>query len=123
MITFDCIVDTPLFTLNNKKYLSIDINTRTYEQIIYIHKKSQKVVNHLVDPLEGTILKVKVPFRYNRVMCNVSGEKTIQELVKGDLVSVTLDYCGWWEKNGYGGPSWKLCQARSALFTNCSSVI
>jgi hypothetical protein len=41
-----------------------------------------------------TVRRCKVPFRYNRVMCRVSGDKTIQELVKGDLVQVEMEFTG-----------------------------
>jgi hypothetical protein len=94
--------------VNDKKYMSLDLDKNTYEQIVHIQSQSQKNVKHLINPLEGNTLRVKAPFRYNRVMCNVSSGKTIQELVKGDNVQVTLKYCGWWESGGYGGPSWKL---------------
>jgi hypothetical protein len=39
--------------------------------------------------------RVKVPFRYGRVMCRVEGLKTIQELQKGDEVEVTLERKTW----------------------------
>ena len=42
----------------------------------------------------GQVRRVKIPFRYNRVMCEVRGDKTIQELVKGDRVQVTMEFTG-----------------------------
>lgn len=42
----------------------------------------------------GQLRRTKVPFRYNRVMCKVSGDKTIQELVKGDRVQVSMEFTG-----------------------------
>ena len=42
----------------------------------------------------GQVRRVKVPFRYNRVMCTVTGDKTIQELQKGDHVNVTMEFTG-----------------------------
>jgi hypothetical protein len=42
----------------------------------------------------GQLRRVKVPFRYNRVMCEVRGDKTIQELVKGDHVQVSMEFVG-----------------------------
>lgn len=41
------------------------------------------------------ILKLKIPFRYGRVMCKVLGMKTIQELKAGDLVDVTFKKKTW----------------------------
>ena len=40
-------------------------------------------------------LRVKVPYRYGRVMCRVDGLKTVQELQKGDEVEVTLEKKTW----------------------------
>ena len=39
-------------------------------------------------------IRVKIPFRYNRVMCTVTGDKTVQELVPGDTVKIKIKNCG-----------------------------
>ena len=44
---------------------------------------------------ENKIRRVKVPWRYGRVMCRVSGSKTVQELVEGDKVHITLKTVVW----------------------------
>ena len=44
---------------------------------------------------DGTLFRVKVPFRYGRVMCNVTGLKTIQELEKGEVVRGLLERKSW----------------------------
>ena len=98
--TFTCFISDPMNLEGDKRYIHLDIGID--------NSQYGKAVRHLIDPLIGTILKIKIPFRYNRVMCKVSGNKTVQELVKGDRVSVVLKYCGWWESDDYGGPSWKL---------------
>ena len=41
------------------------------------------------------VLRVKVPWRYGRVMCRVEGLKTIQELQKGDEVEINLEKKTW----------------------------
>ena len=41
------------------------------------------------------VLRVKVPWRYGRVMCRVEGLRTIQELQKGDEVEITLERKTW----------------------------
>jgi hypothetical protein len=41
------------------------------------------------------VLRVKIPFRYGRVMCRVDGLKTVQELQKGDQVEVELEKKVW----------------------------
>jgi uncharacterized protein YunC (DUF1805 family) len=45
--------------------------------------------------IEGSIVRVKVPWRYGRVVCRVDGLKTVQELVKGDVVDVELHKKVW----------------------------
>jgi len=59
------------------------------------------------NPLDGFILTVKVPFRYRRVMCNVSG-KPVQSLIKGDEVGIEVEFMGVWNKGDHSGYSWKL---------------
>lgn len=45
--------------------------------------------------IEGLIRRVKIPFRYGRVMCKVHGLKTVQELQKDDEVDVELQKKVW----------------------------
>ena len=102
--TIYCEVHEPMYKLNSAWY--IDIKIEKPEEIERIHNRSR----HTVSPLNGDVLSVKVPFRYNRVMCTVLGIRTIQELVKGDKIMVELEYGGVWEnKNtGHFAPSWKI---------------
>jgi len=39
--------------------------------------------------------RIKIPWRYNRVMCQVSGLRTIQELRVGDEVQATIHLRFW----------------------------
>ena len=39
--------------------------------------------------------RIKVPFRYGRIMCKVLGDKTIQEMEKGMKVEVVIDIKTW----------------------------
>jgi len=55
------------------------------------------------EPIHDTILHVKVPYRYNRVDCNVSGLTPVQELKEGDEIFNSIQYCGKWG----GGTFWK----------------
>jgi len=41
------------------------------------------------------ILRVKVPFRYGRVMCRVEGMKTVQELQKDDEIEIEIERKTW----------------------------
>lgn len=40
-------------------------------------------------------LRIKIPFRYGRVMCQHLGLKTVQELSAGDRVEVQVDKKVW----------------------------
>ena len=103
----NCLIAEPMHG-ETKRYLSLELDSDSIKMVKMNHSKKVLAVNKLIDPLDGTSLKVKIPFRYNRVMCKVTGDKTIQEMVKGDQVLVALKYCGWWESGEFGGPSWKL---------------
>ena len=102
-----CTVEKPMETEGDRRYMSLDIGIESMF-IKELHMKNSRPVAKMIDPLCGNSLIVKVPYRYNRVMCKVSGDKTIQELVKGDKVRVDLKYCGWWVAGEHGGPAWKL---------------
>jgi hypothetical protein len=44
---------------------------------------------------KNKIRRVKVPWRYGRVMCRVTGSKTVQELETGDFVRIELKTVMW----------------------------
>ena len=70
--------------------------------------KSHLLVNQNIDnPLDGSTLTVKVPFRYRRVMCEVKG-RPIQSLIRGDEAEVVVDFKGVWNVGNYSGFSWIL---------------
>jgi hypothetical protein len=45
--------------------------------------------------INGEFRNVKVPFRYNRVMCKVDGIRPVQELGADEIVQVTLTRKTW----------------------------
>ena len=63
------VVHTPYYDWDGRKYLEILI--------------------------EGRVTRVKVPFRYGRVMCRVFGTKTVQELQKGDEIEIEIEKKVW----------------------------
>jgi hypothetical protein len=97
----------PMYEYNSKKYIRIRIPPTLVTRINDTHMK----MNHLLtnsnidNPLEGHILKVKVPFRYRRVMCEVKG-KPLQSCVKGDEIQVEIEFKGYWNVGDYSGFSW-----------------
>lgn len=62
-------VATPMYDWDGRKYMELEI--------------------------ENKIVRVKVPFRYGRVMCKVLGLKTVQELQKGDVIDAHIDKKVW----------------------------
>ena len=66
---------TPYYDWDGRKYLELETKSEG-----------------LVIPV---IQRVKVPYRYGRVMCRVDGLKTVQELQKGDQVEITLEKKTW----------------------------
>ena len=64
------VIETPYYDWNGRKYIEILSE-------------------------DGALYRAKVPFRYGRVMCNVTGLKTIQELEKGDEVQGLLERKSW----------------------------
>lgn len=63
------IVQTPYYDWNDRKYIEFRI--------------------------ENKATRVKVPFRYGRVMCRTEGLKTVQEFQRGDHVEVTIGTKMW----------------------------
>ncbi len=109
-----CVVDTPMYMNNDKYYIHLTLFNEELEKIKKIHGDSglREESDFFMNPLNGRVLKVKVPFRYNRVSCNVMGQKTIQQLKKGDYVDTTVKFCGPWSTGKYSGFAWKIVSLR-----------
>jgi hypothetical protein len=45
--------------------------------------------------IDGRVTRLKVPFRYGRVMCRIEGLKTVQELQKGDEIEIEIEKKIW----------------------------
>tara|TARA_R110002073_G_scaffold123085_6_gene266453 strand:+ start:10271 stop:10660 length:390 start_codon:yes stop_codon:yes gene_type:complete len=108
-LTFKCRIFTPMYEKNQKKYLDLELMEPSVRRIKTIHDQtSDYITKRFMNPLQGNVLKVKVPYRYNRVTCKVGGIKPTQEMQKGDNVNVHIEFCGVWEIGEYCGLSWKL---------------
>ena len=102
-------VHEPMFEFNSKKYIRFIIPAKVSEIIERMHtSKSHLLMNQNIDnPLDGSTLTVKVPFRYRRVMCEVRG-RPLQSLIKGDEIDVDVQFKGAWNVGDYSGFSWLL---------------
>jgi len=100
----------PMYEHNDKKYIRFLLDQRGVDVV----RRAQLAKSHLLrysrveDPLDGSLIVVKVPYRYRRVMCEVVGGVPVQALERGAPVQVSLEFCGAWNKEGYCGYSWKL---------------
>jgi hypothetical protein len=66
-------VETPMYDIGQRKYIDLRVS--------------------------DNVLKVKIPWRYNRVMCKVHGIRPIQELKEGELVNVVIENRYWDSEN------------------------
>ena len=101
----------PMYDYNEKKYMKITVPNRVRDYILGLHVNRSDTIlfpDKLDDPLEGNVLKVKVPFRYRRVMCNVDGDTPVQSLKKGDTVLTEIQFNGVWNAHEHSGYSWVL---------------
>jgi len=65
------IIHTPYYDWDGRKYL----------EVVFENSK--------------TPTRIKVPFRYGRVMCRIEGLKTVQELQKGDEIEIEIERKVW----------------------------
>ena len=104
----------PIYALENqRRYMRVSLDDETAARVRLIQdKNAYKLRNSVVnDPLIGRTLILKVPFRYRRVMCEVRGSKGLLSLVKGDELSLEIEYCGTWNLGESCGHAWKILSA------------
>lgn len=68
----------------------MNVTARVFKPFYDLH--GRKYIDLIVD---GEVTRVKVPFRYNRVMCHVSGIIPVQELKEGMILDVYLEKVIW----------------------------
>jgi hypothetical protein len=101
----------PIYTYNQKKYITLELSPDLTRKVTDIHKQCQPLLTKEKKAIPQTNknqLKVKVPFRYNKVECVMNGSKTIHQGEPGDTAQVKLEFCGIWEVGEWCGISWKL---------------
>jgi len=110
MLHLNVEVYQPMYEHNEKQYIRFLLDKRGVDAVRQCQDAKSYMLRYprVDDPLEGSLLVVKVPYRYRRVMCEVVGGVPIQAMEKGTPVQVSIDFCGVWNKEGYCGYSWKL---------------
>ena len=113
--TFTCAIQSSFNERNKKRYLELNLSENDVDKILKLHKSTSSLLKNtkIKNPLDGNILEIKVPFRYNKVSCVVSGNKTVQELVRGDRVEVKAEFCGPWNIGEWSGFAWKILEIKN----------
>ncbi len=106
-IECECSVHTPMYDHNNKKYIRILLSNDMAFKVRSAQSKISLKNSNVIDPLDGNILTIKVPFRYRRVTCSYEGVP-VQTLKKNDNVQIVTDFMGGWNVGECSGFSWKL---------------
>lgn len=68
----------------------MNVTAQVFKPFYDLH--GRKYIDLIVD---GEVTRVKVPFRYNRVMCHVSGIIPVQELKEGMTLDVYMEKVIW----------------------------
>lgn len=104
------LVSDSFYTKNNKKYIDVELSDSDFIRVACMHKESENYLTkkNIQNPLEGNILKIKVPFYRNRVSCKINGDTIIQDYKKGQKFNGVITYCGVWTFGDFCGLSWKL---------------
>ena len=105
-----CQIYRPLYDRNKKKYLELELNKNDLQIVEKNHADTNKFIQNskIKNPLEGDILEVKIPYRYKKLACKVSGLKQIEEYKKGEKVTLDIEYCGVWNIGEWSGFAWKV---------------
>lgn len=103
-------IHKPMYDHNDKKYIQLAVPSKFASRVEQVHEANAGKLRNgeKQNPLMGSVLTVKVPYRYRRVMCQVVGSKPIQALREGDEVVVELEFTGAWNVGNTSGFSWKI---------------
>ena len=108
-------VDVPMYSNNSKKYINFKMNRAALGVIKRAHDdvSDALVTKNVQIPLEGDVLKVKIPWRGRFPICSVVGAKQLSSLAAGDQVGIKVEFCGAWIISDFSGVSWKLMSLAS----------
>jgi len=103
-----CVLENPMYKQNEKRYINIKLDEKTSHVIEKIQSNVKyKLTNDKIqDPLSDSVLRVKIPWRYNRIMCTT--DEHFFELSKGAPIEVDIEFCGPWNVGEHSGFTWKV---------------
>ena len=90
---FNSLIKRPMYNCGKLYYMDISLTQDIKERV---EKVQDKIITN-------DILKVKIPYRYNRVDCKVVGIIPVEDMKEGDEIFNSIQYCGKWG----GGTFWK----------------
>lgn len=113
LVLKNVVVEHPIYDHNNKKYLNIRLTPAEAAAIQSAHQVVEQYLDRenktVIDPLDRTVLKIKVPYNHGRVQVKMTELKTMGDYNTGDTVSeMTINFCGCWTIGTYSGISWKI---------------
>ena len=90
--------------------MDLEISKSDAKKITGIHEQFKNYMTkpNVINTLEDNILKIKIPFLRNRVICKIKSDKIIQDYKKNENFKGNILFCGIWTIGEYCGPSWKL---------------
>lgn len=88
-----------MYSVGTRKYMKIELDNKTENEVYRTH--NQKKFEEGINPLEGNVLSVKIPYRYRRVDCQVLGITPVEDLKPGDEIFTTVQFCGAWKSGLY----------------------
>ena len=100
-----------MYEHNDKKYIRLRVPPEMSRIILNVESKNNYKLNpenFIQKDFFDDTLTLKVPYRYRRVMCPMTGSKPIQEVDVDDEVDVEVEYTGVWHASNYSGHSWKI---------------
>jgi len=113
LVLKNVVIEHPLYDHNNKKYFNIRLSPAEAAVVQSTHQAVEQYLDRekktVIDPLDRTVLKIKVPYNHGRVQVKMFELKTIGDYKMGDTVpEMTINFCGCWTIGTYSGISWKI---------------
>jgi len=98
----------PMYEHNGKQYIRVRLDETAALAVARTHEKKRHYLrsSNIENPLIGNILTLKVPFRYRRVTCQVTGGTPVQALQPGDALEIDAEFTPW-NAGDHSGFSWK----------------
>jgi len=103
-------IHEPFYEFNDKKYIRIVVPEKIASIIVSMQEKKKHLIQNpfVDDPLDGNILRVKIPYRYRRCMCKVEGLIPVEGMERGARVDVDVSFSGVWNRGEHSGYAWKV---------------